>query len=273
MVGAYTSEATGSLAVIGDLRQIPVVGFWAASETLSDKQVYSRFGRTNPSAGAFPKAIMKFISEMGWSNFGYIYHDDANGNSFNTAFYKYANEYGVSILTSQQYNRGDAASIRRAVKVLASSGARILVVGAASADALMILEAADEEGIIGRGYTWIGAIGQPATVLAQSKNATRTLEIVSGWLGVESNPFAEESQWQQFDNMWKNETFESIEIADVDGVVRRPLPSTVNDEDCFSICGYMYVMPSHAPAHPHQPSTPTCAHPGFLPATGGVVAL
>eukprot|EP00961_Rhodomonas_salina_P040185 540066-Rhodomonas_salina.1 len=194
LVGPVLSACAGPASLISGISKIPVVGYASRAPSLSDKLTYPYFARTVMSDSTLIWSILQVCKLMGWSSISVLYQDDAWGKGVAEAINTAAGHLNVQILTSQQFNRFDPASITSAVNAGAQYGGRIYIYAAFEGTYDSLFFAADDANIVGRGKVWINALGAgiPHDMVAASSDQVRMQRLLSGVLEMSEDALFEE---------------------------------------------------------------------------------
>eukprot|EP00961_Rhodomonas_salina_P166260 2240525-Rhodomonas_salina.1 len=124
---------------------------------------------------------------------------------------------------------------------IAQSGARVIVAVVLGSFFNVLLDEGQRLGIVGPGYVWVVTDSvMPEDVKKFSKNWTRDSEMISGFLEVVADPFAN-GQGEKFQDVWAEHEFDEIRIANPE---ERVIPASINAQPCSGFCGFMCPPPS-----------------------------
>eukprot|EP00961_Rhodomonas_salina_P069279 930162-Rhodomonas_salina.1 len=97
------------------------------------------------------------------------------GRGFAQELFTAAPSAGVDIVLAAAYTLGSESEIDHAARQLAQSGARVIILLAFDSDIEALTSAADRNGVLGTGYTWITTTEIPVdSVIAASADPQKT---------------------------------------------------------------------------------------------------
>tara|TARA_B110001452_G_scaffold196118_1_gene166099 strand:- start:4103 stop:8938 length:4836 start_codon:yes stop_codon:yes gene_type:complete len=190
LLGPPRSAVSVPTAQLGAIDSLPQLSYWASSPTLSDKSIYSHFGRTYPSDSVSGGLVMQTASAFGWVNVACIYVNDVWAQGLLTVMQSWsgANPGGAKIALAATFNFGDATSLQQAVADVAASHLNIIVFIVFDSDLDVLLSAADEAGLLGDEFVWICTDTTTADSPANTANPALTAQRLAGTLALTVAP-------------------------------------------------------------------------------------
>jgi ABC-type branched-subunit amino acid transport system substrate-binding protein len=139
---------------------VPAISFSATSSSLSDDEAYPFFSRTIVPDDAITFAATEFILSAKWTQVAVLYSDEAFGQGLYEAFLREPRASELSTMLGcpfdpEEVADGDFTSLDAAFKAILSSGIGV-VIFAGVADLPAVLTRAQQRGLIGEGWTWLG---------------------------------------------------------------------------------------------------------------------
>eukprot|EP00961_Rhodomonas_salina_P138434 1862093-Rhodomonas_salina.1 len=148
-----------------------------------------------------------------------------------------ANNLGVDVVVSVEFELGDRSEIENAVSQIARSGARITLCIAFDNDMATIAAVADEYGMVDSGFAWIVFQEQlTAEVLASSPDPESTVRQLSGWFAASLNLLHGE-QGIRFQNVFQNEPLHHLDESVVN---ESTFAASIAGAPCNQFCATMY---------------------------------
>lgn len=190
LVGPSRSAVCQPTAQLGALDSLPQLSQWASSPSLSEKSIYSHFGRTYPSDALSGTLLMRTMTSFGWRKAGVIYINDlyAQGLVDVMHSWSFANPDGVRIALAKSFAYGDGEGAVEAVAELAASGLNIIVFIVFDEDLDAVLTAADAAGLLGDHYVWICADTTTADSPQNTPDPALTAQRLAGSLAMSVAP-------------------------------------------------------------------------------------
>uniref|UniRef100_A0A8C4SDJ8 G-protein coupled receptors family 3 profile domain-containing protein n=1 Tax=Erpetoichthys calabaricus TaxID=27687 RepID=A0A8C4SDJ8_ERPCA len=166
VIGEPLSSYSIAVARLLGLFSVPQVSYCASSPLLSNKREFPSFFRTVPSE-AF-QVIPKIIQYFGWTWVGAIGSDDDYGVYALKSFSEEHKKFGC-IAFSEAINVNDKSNLKRAVKVVQQSSAKVIVVFLTKLDASTLINEIAHQNITGK--QWIASDSWSAfAALASNEN-------------------------------------------------------------------------------------------------------
>ena len=190
IIGPSRSAVSSPTAQLGGLDKIPQLSHWSSSPSLSDKGIYSHFGRTYPSDVLSGELIMQTVSSFGWKKVGCIYVNDLFAQGLVSVMNSWSITHpdGAKIAAASSFYYDDASSVQRAVKDVAATGLNIIIFIGFDGDLDPTLSAADEAGMLGAEYVWIFSDTTTADSPANTPNPALTAQRLAGSISLSIAP-------------------------------------------------------------------------------------
>jgi ABC-type branched-subunit amino acid transport system substrate-binding protein len=100
VVGPICSGDAGPFSIGADvLGGFPVLSYWASSPRLSDKSLYQKFARTNPSDSAKSIATVAFLKALHYRRVAVLYQNDEFGQGMAQAMVSEGSKQNLSLIT------------------------------------------------------------------------------------------------------------------------------------------------------------------------------
>lgn len=237
IVGPIESDESGAVALVAGITQTPVISFGATAPGLSDKLTYPFLSRTTISGAAIAEVIVKTCLQLGWKTIATIHQDDLWGSGLAKAVLSAAGLYGLRIVPTQKFAAGNQKSIFDAVQAVQTQGTRIVLVLARDQSLEHVAFAAEELGIIDRGWGWLTASGisDPKAVIAASSDPPRLARLVSGFIAFVDAPLNEDHS-EKIQTAFAQAPLEYIYDPVMGDITKQQL----DDAEATALCGYHY---------------------------------
>ncbi|KAJ3151930.1 hypothetical protein HDU89_001571 [Geranomyces variabilis] len=193
LIGVGYSEPTGGFVSSAKVFNLNVCDGGSTSPALSDKALYPNFFRTLPNDNMAGEAIIGLVHAQGYRQVAVISSLDSYGVGVAASVRHYAEQYNVTLLTSQSYlpDIGDFVPVMDAVE---ASGATIILFLGFHNDLLRALAEADRRGMDSAGFQWI--TGDDALYTSADDLTPHQRQLLSGvWAS-----FPKEGTGQAWDN-------------------------------------------------------------------------
>ena len=188
VVGPARSAPSLTTAFIGKTYKMPQCSYWASSPLLSNKVLYPYFGRSYPSDELLTKKVPSAMYELGWRKASLLFDPDEPWSaSFAEGLQVDSLTFSVRILTAARFTSGASSSYASAVQLLKDSGTNIFVCAAMDADLLAILQIAQQQGILGKGYVWLGAATLEGS-LQYATDPVAAMQLLEGMFTFQASP-------------------------------------------------------------------------------------
>eukprot|EP00164_Ancoracysta_twista_P002071 GFYU01002728.1.p1 GENE.GFYU01002728.1~~GFYU01002728.1.p1 ORF type:complete len:504 (-),score=141.53 GFYU01002728.1:225-1736(-) len=156
VVGPASSGPTMNSNLVFREYDTAQISYSATSPNLSDRSTYTSFFRTPPSDAFQGEALAEMIAKhFKWERVATLSSTDGYGAAGIAAFQRSAEAQSLTLLTAQNFAK-DAATVKEQLVNIKNTGARIIVMMCQFSDAQTIFKEAEQEGMLGDGYTWIG---------------------------------------------------------------------------------------------------------------------
>lgn len=180
IIGEARSECSIAIAVATKHKNIPQMSYASTSAQLSDKQTYPNFFRTCASDMYQGQALAKLVQRYKWSQVSTITTFDSYSEDLARKFAVEVRRVGVGITTEQRFEAHTKASIKEHLKEMKESECAVNLVSAATDDSEKVFQEAIEQGMTGKGWTWIGTDGATTSSFAESPNLQRAMQGMIG---------------------------------------------------------------------------------------------
>lgn len=104
-----------------------MIATWATNDKFSNKEKYPYFFRVRSPDKFLVKAIMKFISEQGWTYISMIYDDSITGIGAFSQIKKQSKKFGICIVTAHEVSRFGADFEHIAKSLVDNKNARVVI--------------------------------------------------------------------------------------------------------------------------------------------------
>ncbi|RUS16899.1 periplasmic binding protein-like I [Endogone sp. FLAS-F59071] len=156
VIGDVYSGMTAYSALMTAVEAIPQCSFSSGAETLSDKSLYPYFFRTITDSAQFGVAVVDFIKDMNWTNFGLIHTEDITGSTMSSAIIKHANELNMTMVVESPIYDWEDYTVINALQMVQNTAARIIILADSNAEQQIdILTNASAMGLLSDDYVWI----------------------------------------------------------------------------------------------------------------------
>lgn len=157
VIGTFSSSATVLVSYLYAVAQLPLVSFTATSDELSNKDNHPYFLRVVPPDVHQVKAMLKFISDNGWSFISIGYEEGSYGEKALDNVKLFADKYGICLATTQKLNsRTNFDAV--VTELLRYPRARVVILFTGATLATGVMMAATTQNILGH-FIWIGSDG------------------------------------------------------------------------------------------------------------------
>ncbi|XP_051952885.1 extracellular calcium-sensing receptor-like [Xyrauchen texanus] len=156
IVGDPGSTHSIAISSVLGLFQVPMVSYYATCSCLSDRKKYPSFFRTIPSDAFQVRAMVQILKHFGWTWVGVIYSDDDYGIYAAQSFQKEVQLFGGCVAFSEILPLdNNHMNIKRIVRVIQASTARVLVVFSTEAYLFPLMDEVALQNVMGR--QWIAS--------------------------------------------------------------------------------------------------------------------
>ncbi len=189
IVGAASSAVSKAVAGVAEQSKVPQISYSSTNPDLSNKTLYPYFLRVVPPDSVQGVAIAKIIKEMGFTQIATLATSDDYGLGGITVVEETAREEGIEILSSQRFDQG-AVDVKSQLQAIKDSGAHVIVLNAIVGDAKTVFSQADDVGLVGEDYVWIGTDGPTQEAVFENDDGTVDTEIkdaMQGMIGTAPN--------------------------------------------------------------------------------------
>lgn len=189
IVGAASSSVSKSVAGVAEQNKVPQISYSSTNPDLSNKTVYPYFLRVVPPDSVQGVAIVKIIKEMGFTQIATLATSDDYGLGGITVVEETAAEEGIEVLSSQRFDQG-AVDVKSQLQAIKDSGAHVIVLNAIVGDAKTVFSQADDVGLVGEDYVWVGTDGPTQEAVFETSDGTIDTEIrdsMQGMIGTAPN--------------------------------------------------------------------------------------
>jgi ABC-type branched-subunit amino acid transport system substrate-binding protein len=155
VIGPLYSSAAIVAAFTAQMFGIPSISSSATSTALSNKDQYGLFTRIiSPDAGQ-GATLVKLLQHFDWRRCAILTTDNAYGTDLAKEFISRAQRENVTVALSQSFTSGFAPKTE--LELIKATGARIIIlVVVGPEDSALVFKTAEEVGLIGDRYTWMG---------------------------------------------------------------------------------------------------------------------
>jgi len=154
IVGPGTSTESVVMGIIAGVQEIPMMGYWATSPSLSDKNVFPTFARSFPADDSIAVAQAEFFKLQNYTAIGLIFTNDPFGIGFKDALFKECSKRDI-LVHFVGFNGDDEESIKNAIKSIANLKLNIISAASFSHYYSNIAKYADIFGISGKNKLWL----------------------------------------------------------------------------------------------------------------------
>ncbi|XP_027135797.1 extracellular calcium-sensing receptor-like [Larimichthys crocea] len=177
---SYSTFTIATSNVLG-LYKMPIVSYYATCSCLSDRQRFPSFFRTIPSDAFQVRAMIQILKHFGWTWVGLVVTDDDYGLHVAQSFQSDLAQSGGGCLAYLEVLPWDhePAGLRRIVKVMNKSTARVVMVFAHEGHMIYLMEEVVRQNVTG--LQWIASEGWSAATVLQTP---RLMPYLSGTLGI-----------------------------------------------------------------------------------------
>ncbi|XP_059142367.1 metabotropic glutamate receptor 1-like [Physella acuta] len=222
VIGTFSSAATVLVSYLYAVAQLPLVSFTATSDELSNKDNHPYFLRVVPPDVHQVKAMLKFISDNGWSFISIGYEEGSYGEKALDNVKLFADKYGICLATTQKLNsRTNFDAV--VTELLRYPRARVVILFTGATTATGVMLAATAQNILGH-FIWIGSDGLSDKLIYRTELAPQLIEnnVISGLYSNEQPPasvcshpctFREYSVPKEIICCWECRTCHSNEIV------------------------------------------------------------
>ncbi|XP_051512054.1 extracellular calcium-sensing receptor-like [Myxocyprinus asiaticus] len=180
IVGDSNSTPSIAISSVLGLFRVPIVSYYATCSCLSDRKKYPSFFRTIPNDAFQVRAMVKILRHFGWTWVGLIYSDDDYGIYAAQSFHKDMQLFEGCVAFSENLPLdNDRKDIRRIVRVIQASTARVVVVISTSTYMLPLMDEVALQNVTGR--QWIASEAWASNPVFHSP---RFLPFLGGTLGI-----------------------------------------------------------------------------------------
>lgn len=180
IIGEARSGCSIAIAEATKHKNIPQISYASTSAQLSDKQTYPNFFRTCASDVYQGQALTKLAQRYKWSQVSTISTFDSYSEDLVRKFAVNVRRVGVDIKTEQRFEAHTKNSIKENLREMKESGCAVNLVSAATDDSEKVFQEAVEQGMTGKGWTWIGTDGATTSIFTESPNLRRAMQGMVG---------------------------------------------------------------------------------------------
>ncbi|KAJ7377824.1 hypothetical protein OS493_026392 [Desmophyllum pertusum] len=180
IIGEARSGCSIAIAEATKQRKIPQMSYASTSAQLSDKKAYPHFFRTCASDVYQGKALAKLVQRYKWTQLSTITTLDLYSEELARKFAVEVRQIGVDITTEQRFEAHTKASIKEHIKEIKEAKSAINLVSAATDDSEKVFQEAIEQGMTGKGWTWIGTDGATTSSFVESPNIQLAMQGMVG---------------------------------------------------------------------------------------------
>jgi len=169
VIGGAKSFLSEPLSQLGSVYGIPLVSYWASSQSLSNKDLYNYFARTYQSDEYTVKALLSLMSARGsgtpnfnWHNIAVLHTRDTYGINYASGLERSALDFSVAVQKSIAFDSftvdGDLAfslEVEERVAELKATGVNIFVLVCHENECLEVMKQAYGMDMTSDGYVWI----------------------------------------------------------------------------------------------------------------------
>ncbi|KAM9318703.1 LOW QUALITY PROTEIN: extracellular calcium-sensing receptor-like [Pholidichthys leucotaenia] len=177
---SFSTFSIATSDVIG-LFKIPIVSYFATCSCLSDRNRFPSFFRTIPSDTFQVHAMIQILKHFGWTWTGLLVSDDDYGLHVARSFQHESTQSGQFCLAySENLPWGsNSIEVKRIVKVLKKSTARVVIVFAHQIHMIQLMEEVIKQDVTG--LQWLASEAWTTAVVLQTP---RHMPYLSGTLGI-----------------------------------------------------------------------------------------
>eukprot|EP00112_Aurelia_sp_Birch-Aquarium-sp1_P017721 Seg4137.2 transcript_id=Seg4137.2/GoldUCD/mRNA.D3Y31 product="Glutamate receptor 3.1" protein_id=Seg4137.2/GoldUCD/D3Y31 len=192
VIGEFRSFCTEAIYQQAERRNIPVISYGATSSTLSNKMMYPYLFRTCPSNKYQINALNELVEKLKWEKLGIISEKGVYGTGLMKGITEKLMEKDVRITTSEDFLPGKAERITKNILSLKSSGTGVNLIISQPSDAERVFQEAFEQGMTGKGWTWLGSDGAVSSKFTKSQHLQHAMQGMVGFrpLGAEGHLFS-----------------------------------------------------------------------------------
>lgn len=204
VVGPGLSRVAGVVSPIASRCQIPLVTPSSTSLFLSLHEVHNYVLQLCPSSRVLSQVVIDVIREFGWEYVAVIKSDGEHGETALYLMDQLARRQGLRIIKvvgipvyAGSENEENRTAVVETLKIkmncLVSLRAHIFVLSVLSHQLELVLQAADDLGLIGAEFVWIiDSIESPEELLRP-----KLLKLLQGSLGISTSLPRSASEWEQ----------------------------------------------------------------------------
>ncbi|XP_078384806.1 uncharacterized protein LOC144667275 isoform X2 [Oculina patagonica] len=180
IIGEARSDCSIAIAAATKHKKIPQMSYASTSAQLSDKDTYPNLFRTCASDVYQGKALAKLVQRYKWTQVSTITTLDLYSEELARKFAVEVRQIGVDIATEQRFEAHTKASIKEHLKEIKEAGSAVNLVSAATDDSEKVFQEAIEQGMTGKGWTWIGTDGATTSNFVESPNLQLAMQGMVG---------------------------------------------------------------------------------------------
>ncbi|KAI8815819.1 periplasmic binding protein-like I [Fimicolochytrium jonesii] len=199
LIGVAYSGPTTAYASAAQTFNLPVCDGGSTSPSLADKTQYPNFFRSLPNDNMAGEAMIGLVKGQGYNHVGVISAVDSYGVGLFNSVQKYAEQYEITLLTTQSFIP-DTTNFKGLMDQIEASGATILLFLGVHTDLLKCLAEAKRRGMVGPGYQWI--TGDDA-LYADLETFTDEERLLMNGVWASFPKEGTGAQWDAFTTAWK----------------------------------------------------------------------
>eukprot|EP00472_Partenskyella_glossopodia_P001992 CAMPEP_0197521138 /NCGR_PEP_ID=MMETSP1318-20131121/6427_1 /TAXON_ID=552666 /ORGANISM="Partenskyella glossopodia, Strain RCC365" /LENGTH=898 /DNA_ID=CAMNT_0043072987 /DNA_START=223 /DNA_END=2919 /DNA_ORIENTATION=- len=194
-IGGTDGPSIDSLQIFASARNILHVHPSTQNPHYTKRPELKTLYRMMPNSGYEAKVILRFIKRMGWKHISVLVASDKEDSAYFLDQMEHAGHmydikvqkssvYGVKKVEGQDYDEVAGHSCLAEIK---KKGYRVIVAHGGERSMIPLLKEADQIGMIGNGYVWIGTSHWTATTSLIERLASqdpKLLDLVDGVIGI-----------------------------------------------------------------------------------------
>uniref|UniRef100_A0A3Q3K3H8 G-protein coupled receptors family 3 profile domain-containing protein n=1 Tax=Monopterus albus TaxID=43700 RepID=A0A3Q3K3H8_MONAL len=181
IVGDSSSSSSIAISTVLGLYRVPMVSYFATCSCLSDRQKFPSFFRTIPSDAFQVRAVIQILKHFSWTWAGLLISDDDYGLYAARSFQSDLAQSGggcLAYLEVLPWSK-DTAELRRIVKVMKKSTARVVIVFAHESHMIDLMEEVVRQNVTG--LQWIASEAWTSATVLQTPDL---MPYLGGTLGI-----------------------------------------------------------------------------------------
>ncbi|XP_065068364.1 uncharacterized protein LOC135693734 [Rhopilema esculentum] len=181
IIGEFRSSCTAAIYHKAERRGIPVISYGATASILSNKMTYPYLFRTCPSDTEQVNALNALVESLMWEKLGVISEKSLYGTGLLNGFTEKMRDNDVSVTAVEDFLPGRAERITKHVLGLKSSGTGVNLIITKPSDAERVFQEAFEQGMTGKGWTWLGSDGAVSSTFTRSQHLQHAMQGMVGF--------------------------------------------------------------------------------------------